>query len=419
MKKKEAAPIIATLLSISMAMSFPVIASAEAATDQTEFLAALKSGIEKRWEISDELGDITTKSDEELYSAYSNMVNSEYQLLKEYDGYTFGDAKFSKLAEAYIDAIKLQQESLDFYTDMIDVYNQLWSAGYYARAIVLPEFVDGYGLEIDETDLQEFRDIRTELGIATAYTGDSTDEATDTAAENESSDTVVPTEENAAETTEISAETTDTSENAYSDVNIGEEEKVQDPIEVYNDDGVKVTITKYEKTNYGTARLTMEAVNLYHKDLSFSSSGVNIIVNGTAVNAAPYGEIPSGKTGEVTLELYPDMMSGIALDDIKTIEFTLEMYTTESWSLKAKSDDIFLNVNDNIVSLRAVYTDKEHIQQVQQMLVALGYNAGGTDGVPGKLTNSAILQFEADHGLEQSTDITPELIAELEKASQN
>ena len=50
--------------------------------------------------------------------------------------------------------------------------------------------------------------------------------------------------------------------------------------------------------------------------------------------------------------------------------------------------------------------------------VNLGYNSGSTDGVPGKLTNSAILQFEKDHGYAENTDITPELIAQLEQAAQ-
>ena len=92
--------------------------------------------------------------------------------------------------------------------------------------------------------------------------------------------------------------------------------------------------------------------------------------------------------------------------------------TNNQYSLKAESGDIYLNVNGNIVTQRVVYTDKENIQKVQQLLTSLGYNSGSTDGVPGKLTNSAILQFQKDHGLAENTDITPELIAELEKASQ-
>lgn len=204
-----------------------------------------------------------------------------------------------------------------------------------------------------------------------------------------------------------------------SGVNVGTDAEVQEPIEVYNDDGVKITITQYEKTEYGSAKLTMNVVNLNHHDLRISSSN-NVVVNGTTSNCTPFGEIQSGKTGDVVLELYPEQMGGLAVKDIQTIEFRLSIWVSENnrQSFKAESNDIYLSVDGDTVAQRVVYTDKENIQKVQQLLNSLGYNSGSTDGVPGKLTNSAILQFQKDHGLPESTDITPELIAELEKATQ-
>ena len=204
-----------------------------------------------------------------------------------------------------------------------------------------------------------------------------------------------------------------------SDVNLGTDAAVQEAIEVYNDDGVKITISEYAKTEYGSSKLKMNVVNLNHHNLRIYSPN-NVVVNGITTNCTPYGEIQSGKTGDVVLELYPEQMSGVAIDDIKTIEFKLSIYTSDNnrQNFKAESNDIYLTVNNDIVTQRVVYSDKENIQKVQQLLNSLGYNSGSTDGVPGKLTNSAILQFQKDHGLAESTDITPELIAELEKASQ-
>ena len=223
---------------------------------------------------------------------------------------------------------------------------------------------------------------------------------------------------------ENSSEQNTTSGNAaistdISDVNINSDDPVQEPIEVYNDDGVKITITKYEKTEYGSAKLTMNVVNLNHHNLRFTATD-KVVVNGTTSNCSPYGEIQSGKTGDVVLELYPEQMGGLLVDDIKSIEFKIAIYITDNnrSNFKDESNEIFLSVNGDVVTQRVVYTDAEHIKQVQQLLVALGYNSGSADGVPGKLTNSAILQFQKDHGLSESTDITPELIAELEKASQ-
>ena len=96
----------------------------------------------------------------------------------------------------------------------------------------------------------------------------------------------------------------------------------------------------------------------------------------------------------------------------------MAIYKKDSYQLKAETNEIYLTVNNGIVSQRVVYTDKENIQKVQQLLTQLGYNSGSTDGVPGKLTNSAILQFEKDHGYVENTDITPDLIAQLEQAVQ-
>ena len=298
---------------------------------------------------------------------------------------TFDNAKFTMLADAYITALETQLNGIKYYKDSNSVYLQYWNAGYNVRAITFPDFVDYYGLDIDDTaSLQEFRNTKTALesGVGT-YT--------------------------------VTTTTTDTSTTDTSDVNMGAN---QQPIEIYNDDGVKITITGYGKTQYGSARLTMSVVNLYHKDLTITSSSNSIIVNGTSVNCSPYGEIQSGKTGDVLLEMYPEQLSGINVDDISTIDFKLAIRVKDTYQLKAETSDIYLTVNNGIVSQRVVYTDKENIQKVQQLLTNLGYNSGSTDGVPGKLTNSAILQFEKDHGYAENTDITPELIAQLEQAAQ-
>ena len=274
---------------------------------------------------------------------------------------------------------------------MTSVYDQYWNAGYNIRSILLPDFVDYYGLDVDASQLQDFRDTKAALEGAVTYTI--------------TSDTNVE-----SETTSINTD----------GVNVDNPE--QEPIEIYNDDGIKVTISKYELTQFGSARLTMDVVNLNHKDISLQSkNNSSIVINGiSSQNVSLYGEVQTGKTGTVVLEMYPEQLDGISVNDIKTIDFNMAIYATTNnrMSFKAETGDIYLNVKDGIVTRRVVYTDAENIKKVQQLLTELGYNSGSTDGVPGKLTNSAILQFEKDHGLEENTDITPELIAELEKVTQ-
>ncbi|MDY3015911.1 MAG: peptidoglycan-binding domain-containing protein [Blautia sp.] len=398
MKKKLMIKMVASIITSTLLLSVPVYAEKKeevnAATEEA-FLQDLKTALEKRWEISDSK-DPDSLSSEEAFQYYTDITNAEYDILKEYEDCTFDNAKFDTMVKAYVDAIKCQSVATKYYTTMNNVYSEYWSAGYYVRAILLPDFVDYYGLEIDESHMKDFRDTKAAVEAGTTYT------------------TVTTTVEDTTNTS------TDNSAIDTSGVNMGEEESVQTPIEIYNDDGIKVTITKYEKTQYGSAKLTMDVVNLNHKDISISSADYSIVINGTSVNLSPFGEIQSGKTGTAVLEFYPDQIGGIAIEDIKSIDFKLAIYNTTNnqYNLKAESGDIYLNVNGNIVTQRVVYTDKENIQKVQQLLTSLGYNSGSTDGVPGKLTNSAILQFQKDRGLAENTDITPELIAELEKAAQ-
>ena len=388
MKKKIFKSVLAVITAISMMSSITVMAKEKNNTaSQEDFLNDLKTGLEKRWEISDNSGDTESMSSDEVIDFDTNVVNAEYDLLEKYKECTFDNKKFSMMAAAYIDALETQQKDIGYYKDSNSIYNQFWSAGYNVRAILVPDFVDYYGMDIeDQTNLKEFRDTKTALESGTAtYTITSTDTTDGT----------------------TSADT--------SDVNLGEN---QQPIEVYNDDGIKITITGYGKSQYNSQRLVMSVVNLYHKDISISSANNSIVVNGTSINSSLYGEIQSGKTGEAILDIYQDQLGSIDIDDISTIDFKLAIYKKDSYQLKAETNEIYLTVNNGIVSQRVVYTDKENIQKVQQLLTQLGYNSGSTDGVPGKLTNSAILQFEKDHGYVENTDITPDLIAQLEQAVQ-
>lgn len=389
MKGNVLKKVLAVAIVVAMMSPINVMAEGKKATEQ-DFLNDLKTGLEKRWKISDESGDTASMSSDEYIEFDKNIVNAEYEILEKYKDCTFDNVKFTMLANAYIKALETQMDAIGYYKDSNSIYNQFWSAGYNVRSIVVPDLVDYYGLQFDsQTNLDEFRNNKAVLeSNGTTYTITTTD------------------------TSDSSSTATNTD-----DVNMGNTQ-AQQPIEVYNDDGVKITITSYKKIMSNYVQLKMSVVNLYHKDLVIGSPNSTIIVNGMSVNSAPYGEIQTGKNGEATLDLYDDQLNGITVDDITSIDFKLAMYVKDSYQLKAQSEDVYLSVNDGIVTQRVVYTDKENIQKVQQLLTKLGYNSGSTDGVPGKLTNSAILQFEKDYGLAENTDITPELIAELENAAQ-
>lgn len=363
------------------------------ADTQENFIKDLQEGISARWEYNEDV-DETTLSQDEYVENRRTMVNKEYEKLQKYKEQTFDNEKFNILAHAYIDALECQINALDYYTEATNIHNQLWDAGYNVRSILIPDFIDSYGLQLDGENVQEFRDQKELLN--SPYTVEITESVN---TDNTSTDD------------NMSASSIDTS-------NVNLTESKQEPIEIYNNDGIKVTISKYERTSYGSAKLYMDVVNLYHKDIIVSTSNYNCVINGTTVNASPYGDIASGKTGVSVLEIYTaDQLNISDTKDIKSIDFKLTIYTKNgnTQNFKDESGEIYLDVNNDIVTQRVVYTDKENIQKVQQLLATLGYNTGSVDGVPGQLTNNAILQFERDHGLEENTDITPALIEALEQ----
>lgn len=58
----------------------------------------------------------------------------------------------------------------------------------------------------------------------------------------------------------------------------------------------------------------------------------------------------------------------------------------------------------------------ELTQIVQQDLTALGYDTGGVDGNAGTKTMIAVSRFQAEHGLEVTGEITPQLAGRIKAA---
>jgi peptidoglycan hydrolase-like protein with peptidoglycan-binding domain len=53
---------------------------------------------------------------------------------------------------------------------------------------------------------------------------------------------------------------------------------------------------------------------------------------------------------------------------------------------------------------------------IQRRLAELGYKPGPVDGLVGPRTRAAIRAFERDHGLAETGQASPEVIAELSEA---
>lgn len=356
---------------IFSATMFLSLATSVLADDaQDNFLKDLADGLTARWSHD---ADENAMSNSEFMEYRTQIVNEEYDLLSRYKDADFESEKFALMAQAYIEALEMQLDAVKYYTELSDVYDTEWSAGYGMRALLIPDFVDHYGLDVPEEEVTAFR----EYSGKTISTGANTSDQTST--------------ENTVE---------DDSE-----------------IELYNNQGIKVVITGMKEPDYTSTDFYVRIENLNHHNIIVHTSNSQMVVNGTMVSSPLYAEVQSGKTANVTMTFWKDTLDAAGIDKIREMSMDIEIADTDSYNTLYKGDEKYLSVSDdNQISEKVVYTDKENIQKVQELLNSAGYDCGSADGVPGEKTNNALLQFEKDHDLPETTDITPELIESLEAA---
>lgn len=338
---------------------------------QDNFLKDMADGLIARW-IYD--SDEDAMSNSEVMEYRTQLVNEEYDRISKYAEEEFENEKFSLMVHAYIEAIKMQLDAVKYYTELPDIYNSEWAAGYNMRAMLIPDFVDHYGLDVPEEEVTPFRE--------------------------DSGKTVSAAEEESSEDTDKK-----TTEESNSE------------IELYNDQGIKVVITGMKEPDYTSTEFYIRVENLNHHNIVVSSDNYQMVVNGTMIYSPLYVEVQSGKTANTTMSFWKKDLDDAGIDKIKELSLNIMIMDADTFNTLYMGDEKFISVSDdNKITEKAVYTDKENIQKVQSLLNSAGYNCGSADGVPGKQTNSALLQFEKDHNLPETTDITPELIEALESA---
>lgn len=122
-----------------------------------QFLTDIAAGLNKRWEDNDKLS-ADESTDEGKKKSYEIYVDDELQYVDKYRDTEFDDAQFDKLVAMYINGVDLQKKALEYFDDYKLVYNELWGAGYCARATATVDLVDYYKLDLPVDDVREFRD---------------------------------------------------------------------------------------------------------------------------------------------------------------------------------------------------------------------------------------------------------------------
>ncbi|WP_315167647.1 FxLYD domain-containing protein [Metaclostridioides mangenotii] len=125
-------------------------------SQDTKFIKSIEKATKSRWDYVEKVdkGGISVDSDLEYLQ---ECVKKESGELYKYSDVEFSDAKLKKLAMDYIEGIKIQEESLKYYSSDTMKYDSKWAEGYDLRSVSLLALVDDYGVKVDEKQFEELR----------------------------------------------------------------------------------------------------------------------------------------------------------------------------------------------------------------------------------------------------------------------
>lgn len=386
--KKSTGRII-SLLAFSTLFSMSVYADEL----QDNFLKDLSEGLKERWEYS--------KGDESTSSYKEELVNKEYARLKGYRKKTFEDPEFGQLANAYLEALKLQKNSLDYYDSYFPIYEKEWEAGFEIRREVLNQLGDQYGLDIGAIEDME-------------------------AAEGEElTETVVD---------EAAASTAAEGEAAADDAQT--EQAGTKQLVLFDEKGIRVTLTEIVENDF-FVKIGFSVENNSDVDVVVTNLNDEIMINEFTVPSILYIEAGKGKTASSTLtfdkkyafvkELTEEEKEAAKKQRKEDEEPLVPHVTQLVMGIKVEdetnqrrigsADTEWIDVDEDYnLKLKPMEVTKDIVKQVQELLNAAGYDCGVPDGLTGPNTNEQIRKFAVAHGLPESEEITKELIEQLQAA---
>ncbi|NKB56488.1 MAG: DUF3568 family protein [Alphaproteobacteria bacterium] len=104
----------------------------------------------------------------------------------------------------------------------------------------------------------------------------------------------------------------------------------------------------------------------------------------------------------------------IELEALSDLSTQVGVVVSQSDFVFFKDSSTGIGILDQIsVDLSGLTVDRHRFATVQMLLVELGYDPGGIDGLKGKNTRNAILRFQREHAIQPDGDIDRELIAML------
>lgn len=123
-----------------------------------QFMRALGNALMDRWDYSDD-PDNATEAEDKLREKCCDI---ELDALESFYDQTFDDSDLQETAKDYIDTVKAAKDSLTYYTVNYTKYSTDWSTAYQHRTILLEQFVNDFGLTVDEDHQENLDDLMTD-----------------------------------------------------------------------------------------------------------------------------------------------------------------------------------------------------------------------------------------------------------------
>lgn len=387
---KKAAMLLALCVSATLLPT-----TAMAMDQQDDFLKDLSKGLKQRWESQRGEKDITTYKKE--------LVEQEYNSIKKYVDTNFDDEKFNKLVHSYIEAVELQDDSLQYYKDQYGIYESEWDAGYEIRSEILDIFTSKYNLSINTKDQKKAHKSGADAGTDVEPKKTKEDE----------------TNKNASQTQK-------------KDANLNKKYKLV----LYDNGEVAVKIVDIEENDF-FLKIDFSVDNFSEQDIIVTNQNDELTINEYDVPSTLYVQAGAGKTVDATMTFdkkyaFVKEMTKEEKEEaekkrrkdgweppfthVDKIIMGIKVENANSgktiYSSIAESIDVDADYN---LSVKPMEVNKDTIKQVQKLLNAAGYDCGEADGISGPKLEEQIQKFTKDHGMAESKSITEELIQKLQE----
>lgn len=128
-----------------------------------EVIGAIADGLEQRWDVVD---DNESRGNSQSSDSFAEATQAELDKISNFRDRQFEDSKLQEAVISYINKLEeMKQLTIDYPFDSDEFYDS-WDRTYDERLVMIKNFVDSYGLEVDDAHSEDLSDLMADANIA-------------------------------------------------------------------------------------------------------------------------------------------------------------------------------------------------------------------------------------------------------------